>query len=132
MSHPDAWLHATEAVAAPDPVVARRVGWRFIALYASAYTSTCLLFLAPLLVTLALKINTLVGIDQAPNSLSLVTGVGSFLAIFANPFFGKLSDRTSSPLGMRRPWQRCCQTRSRPLSAAWSRDSWASVCRSRR
>jgi MFS family permease len=36
--------------------------------------------------------------------LSLVTGVGSFLAIFANPFFGRLSDRTSSPLGMRRPW----------------------------
>ena len=39
-----------------------------MALYASAYTSTCLLFLAPLLVTLALKINSLVGIDQAPRS----------------------------------------------------------------
>ncbi len=24
--------------------------------------------------------------------------------MFANPFFGKMSDRTSSPLGMRRPW----------------------------
>ena len=56
MSPPDAWLPAAEAVAAPEPVAARRVGWRFIALYASAYTSTCLLFLAPLLVTLALKI----------------------------------------------------------------------------
>jgi len=26
------------------------------------------------------------------------------LAMFANPIFGKLSDRTSSPFGMRRPW----------------------------
>jgi len=51
-----------------------------------------------------LKINSLVGIEQAPNSLALVTGVGSLLAMFANPFFGRLSDRTSSPLGMRRPW----------------------------
>ena len=28
----------------------------------------------------------------------------AFLAIFANPFFGKLSDRTVSRAGMRRPW----------------------------
>jgi MFS family permease len=82
----------------------RRVGWGFITLYALAYLGITLMFLAPVLVTLALKINSLVGIDQAPNSLSLVTGVGSFLSIFANPFFGKLSDRTASPLGMRRPW----------------------------
>jgi MFS family permease len=89
-------------VAEPAPV--RRVGWGFIALYALAYLGITLMFLAPVLVTLALKINSLVGIEQAPKSLSLVTGVGSFLAIFANPFFGKLSDRTASPLGMRRPW----------------------------
>jgi MFS family permease len=66
--------------------------------------STSLVFLAPLLVTLALKVNSLVGIKQAPNSLALVAGVGSLLAMFANPFFGKMSDRTSSRLGMRRPW----------------------------
>ena len=81
-----------------------RVGWGFIALYTLAYMSTSLVFIAPLLVTLALKINSLVGIEQAPNSLALVAGVGSFLAIFCNPLFGRMSDRTSSPLGMRRPW----------------------------
>jgi len=31
-------------------------------------------------------------------------GVGALLAMFANPFFGRLSDRTTSRLGMRRPW----------------------------
>jgi MFS family permease len=76
----------------------------FISLYTLAYMSTSLLFLAPLLVTLALKVNSLVGIEQAPNSLSLVAGTASVLSIFSNPFFGKLSDRTSSQLGMRRPW----------------------------
>ena len=82
----------------------RRVGWGFIALYALALMGTSLLFLAPLLVTLALKINSLVGIEQAPSSLGLVTGIGSLLAMVANPFFGKMSDRTTSTLGMRRPW----------------------------
>ena len=62
------------------------------------------MFLAPLLVSLALKVNSLVGIDQAPKNLALVTGVGSLLAIVSNPFFGRLSDRTTSRLGMRRPW----------------------------
>jgi MFS family permease len=84
--------------------VADRVGWTFISLYTLAYISTSLLFLAPLLVTLALKVNSLVGIEQAPNSLALVTGIGGLLAMVGNPFFGRLSDRTASPLGMRRPW----------------------------
>ncbi len=82
----------------------RRVGWGFITLYALAYMGTILVFLAPLLVSLSLKINSLVGIEQAPNSLALVAGTGALLAMFVNPFFGKMSDRTSSRLGMRRPW----------------------------
>jgi MFS family permease len=36
--------------------------------------------------------------------LAVVTGTSALLAMVGNPFFGKLSDRTSSPLGMRRPW----------------------------
>jgi MFS family permease len=81
-----------------------RVGSGFISLYTLAYISTSLLFLAPLLVTLALKVNSLVGIEQAPTSLALVTGTGALLAMVGNPFFGRLSDRTTSPWGMRRPW----------------------------
>jgi len=93
-------------LASPEvaPVAAHRVGWGFIWLYTLAYISTSLLFLAPLLVTLALKVNSLVGIEQAPRSLALVTGIGALLAMVGNPFFGRLSDRTTSPLGMRRPW----------------------------
>ncbi|MCW2880823.1 MAG: major facilitator superfamily 1 [Sphaerisporangium sp.] len=95
---------AAEAALEPESPMAHRVGWGFISLYTLAYMSTCLVFLAPLLVTLALKVNSLVGIEQAPNSLALVAGIGALLAMFGNPFFGKMSDRTSSKLGMRRPW----------------------------
>ena len=62
------------------------------------------MLIAPLLVTLALKVDAVVGRDQAPNSLALVTGVGALVAMIGNPFFGKLSDRTSGRWGMRRPW----------------------------
>ena len=83
---------------------AHRVGWGFITLYTLAFMSTNLVFLAPLLVTLPLKINALVGIKEAPNSLALVAGIGALVAMLGNPFFGRMSDRTSSRLGMRRPW----------------------------
>jgi MFS family permease len=82
----------------------RAVGWRFVALYAAAYMSTSLVFIAPLLVTLALKVNSLVPDSEAPGQLALVVGVGALVSLFANPFFGRMSDRTTSRLGRRRPW----------------------------
>jgi MFS family permease len=93
-----------EAAVAPGSPAARRVGRGFIARYALAYMSTSLLFVAPLLVTLPLKVNSRVGIKQAPASLALVAGVGALLAMVGNPLFGKMSDRTGSRWGMRRPW----------------------------
>lgn len=93
-----------EAALGPGSPAAHRVGWGFISLYALAYMSTSLLFVAPLLVTLPLKVSSLVGIKQAPGSLALVAGIGALLAMVGNPLFGKMSDRTASRLGMRRPW----------------------------
>ena len=66
--------------------------------------STSLLFIAPLLVTLALKVDSLVGIKLAPDRLAVVAGIGALVAMVGNPLFGKMSDRTASRLGMRRPW----------------------------
>lgn len=76
----------------------------FVTTYALAYMSVALMLIAPLLVTLALKIRSLVGVEQAPQSLALVTGVGGLLALFAGPVFGRMSDRTPARFGMRRPW----------------------------
>jgi MFS family permease len=101
---PDGLPSAAHGVAEPVQPAQRRVGRLFVALYTLAYLGCSLLFLAPLLVSLALKVNSLVGVDRAPNSLSLVAGVGSVVALVGNPLLGRLSDRTTSPLGMRRPW----------------------------
>lgn len=59
----DGSKHRTAAEAVPEPELpaVHRVGWGFISLFTLAYTSTFLLFLAPALVTLALKVNSLVG-----------------------------------------------------------------------
>lgn len=62
------------------------------------------MLIAPLLVTLALKVGDLVGAEEAPGRLALTLAAGSFLALFANPLSGRLSDRTTSRFGMRRPW----------------------------
>src|SRR5690348_3998017 len=70
----------------PESPAAHRVGWGFISLYTLAYISTSLVFIAPLLVTLALKVNSLVGIDRAPDSLALVAGIGALLAMVGNPY----------------------------------------------
>jgi len=95
---------AAEAALEPSSPAAHRVGWGFISLYTLAFMSTNLLFLAPVLVTLALKVDSLVGIERAPASLALVAGIGALVSMVGNPFFGRMSDRTASPLGMRRPW----------------------------
>ena len=97
--------HGTSALSVgAHQVRSRRVSPAFIALYAAAYLATSLVFIAPLLVTLALKINSLVGAERASSSLSLVAATGSLVALVSNPFFGRLSDRTTSRWGMRRPW----------------------------
>jgi MFS family permease len=92
------------AAADLEPSVPPSVGPGFISRYALAYMSTSLVLVAPLLVTLALKVDSLVGKDRAPSRLALVTGVGALVALVSNPVFGRISDRTTSRWGMRRPW----------------------------
>ncbi|MBC3194873.1 MFS transporter [Pseudonocardia sp. C8] len=94
----------SDAPPSSPSAVVRRVGAGFITLYVLAYMGLWLALMAPVMVTLPLKINELVGAAEAPGALGLVTGIGALLALFGNPFFGRLSDRTTSRFGMRRPW----------------------------
>ncbi len=81
----------------------RPVGFGFIAAYTLAYTGVWMALATPAFLSLALKIRQ-VHSEGATGSLSLVLGIGAFIAVVANPFFGRLSDRTTSRFGMRRPW----------------------------
>jgi MFS family permease len=97
----DAQPAESDSRARPEPSEVSRT---FLMLYALSYFGTCLLLIAPLAVTLALKVNHLVGAAAAPRSLAVVVGAGSVVALIGSPLCGRLSDRTSSRLGMRRPW----------------------------
>lgn len=85
------------------PSSQRPIGFGFIAAYTFAYIGVWMALLTPITLTLALKIRQ-VNPEGAVGSLSLVLGVGAFVALVASPFFGRLSDRTTSRFGMRRPW----------------------------
>jgi MFS family permease len=70
---------------------------------ALAYLGLYTALLASALVTVPLRIGE-VDPQGKESSLGLVAGVGSLVAVIANPLFGRLSDRTTSRLGRRRPW----------------------------
>jgi MFS family permease len=92
-----------ERVSEAAPAAVKRVGLGFISAYAAAYFGSWIAVLTPVVVTLALRIQQINPAGKAA-SLSLVLGIGAIFALVANPFFGKLSDRTRSRFGMRRPW----------------------------
>jgi len=92
-----------ERVSAEAPAPTRRVGPVFIAAYAAAYFGTWMALLTPIIVALPLRIAQIDAKGEA-GDLSLILGIGAIFALVANPLFGKLSDRTRSRFGMRRPW----------------------------
>ncbi|MCS5717312.1 MFS transporter [Herbiconiux sp. CPCC 205763] len=63
-----------------------------------------LALIAPTIGGLSVKIQGLVGLEAAPGQLGFVTGIGALFALVVQPLAGRLSDRTTSRFGMRRPW----------------------------
>lgn len=80
-----------------------RVGLGFILAFALAYLGAWMVYLTPPFVAMAVKVQS-IDPEGAASSLALVLGLGGLFAIVAYPVFGKLSDRTTSRFGMRRPW----------------------------
>lgn len=68
-----------------------------------AFLGTWTALLPATSITLALKVNEIDPEGKA-GSLSLVLGVGAFIALVAQNIFGALSDRTTNRFGMRKPW----------------------------
>ena len=93
---------ATAQDPAPPPT-ALPASPAFITAFVAAVLGVAVATLAPLSVTLALRIQQL-DPQNAAASLSLVLGVAAIVALLSGPFFGQLSDRTTSRWGMRRPW----------------------------
>ncbi|WP_336631368.1 MULTISPECIES: MFS transporter [unclassified Microbacterium] len=98
---PEHTQHDLAPVAASAP--ARRVGALFITIYALALLGIWMSIMLPASVTIALRISEL-DPDGKTDSYSIAAGLGTLVALLANPFFGRLSDRTRSRFGRRRPW----------------------------
>ncbi|MFE1774803.1 MFS transporter [Streptomyces sp. NPDC059008] len=81
----------------------RTAGPLLVGLFAAAYCGVYIALVTPVTVTLAVKAQQIAPHDKQA-VLSLALGTGSVLAILGNPLFGRLSDRTTSRFGMRRPW----------------------------
>lgn len=77
----------------------------FIAVLAFAQLSLFVALLGPVMVSMALKVSTLTEDPTARTSMvGSVLGVGALAAVIGNALFGRLSDRTTSRFGRRRPW----------------------------
>lgn len=64
-----------------------------------------LALLTPVMVSMAFKVQHISATPEAATgNLGLIMGVGALFALIANPLAGRLSDRTTSRWGMRRPW----------------------------
>lgn len=77
----------------------------FIAGLSLAQFALFVALLGPVMVSMQLKINTLVS-DPAEQAAMLgrVLPLGALAAVVGNALFGRLSDRTTSRFGRRRPW----------------------------
>ncbi|BEL09087.1 MFS transporter [Actinoplanes sichuanensis] len=76
---------------------------RLIVAMALAQLGAYLTILTPVIVTMSIRVAQIAPDDKAA-ALGTVLSVGAVLALIGNPFFGALSDRTTSRFGRRRPW----------------------------
>jgi MFS family permease len=76
---------------------------RLIAAMALAQLGAYLTILTPVVVTMSIRVAQIAPDDKAA-ALGTVLSVGAVLALVGNPFFGAMSDRTTSRWGRRRPW----------------------------
>lgn len=75
----------------------------FVAAFTVAHFGLWVSLLAPIIITLQLRVQALAP-GREEGVLSLVLAVGAILGLLVNPVVGRLSDRTTSRFGMRRPW----------------------------
>ncbi|MFD4960430.1 MFS transporter [Microbacterium sp. NPDC058389] len=83
---------------------APRVPGTFLAVYALVYVGFWIANQAPLVITLAVRVDALVPEADRAATLGLILGVGAFVGLITNPVAGRLSDRTTAKWGQRRPW----------------------------
>ncbi len=95
---------STSAAAPLMPAPTTPASVRTISTMILARLGLMLALSTPLAAGLTLKLQTLVPEDAVVSTLGLTTSLGAFSALFFDPIFGRISDRTRGRFGRRRPW----------------------------
>ncbi len=104
-------LESSTSVATPTDTTATRdipitapLNTKFVAAFLLAYFGFWITYLTPPIVSMSLRLASVLPEGQRAGALSLVLGVGGIVSVLTNPIVGALSDRTTSRFGMRVPW----------------------------
>lgn len=85
-----------------------RPGIGFFTLYVLAYLGAFIGVMGPSILSLFTRVSELFPAEgngvTSIGALAIASAAGAIAAALANPFIGRLSDRTTSKFGMRRPW----------------------------
>ena len=82
----------------------KEVGPKYVAALVFAQLIFFIALLGPAIIGIAVKVQTIVPDEQKTSATGLVFSVGALFAVIGNVLFGRLSDRTTSRFGRRRPW----------------------------
>src|SRR5690348_15403160 len=103
--HDDAPMQAGGAVTRTGfHVPTQPVGPRFVIPFALAYYGYWIAFLTVPIVGMSVYLSIVLPPDERNGALSLILGIGGIVNLLVNPLVGKLSDYTTSRMGMRKPW----------------------------
>src|SRR3954454_6471251 len=80
------------------------VGPRFVGGLVFAQLVFFIALLGPAIVGIGLKVQSVVPLAQQTSAVGVIAGFGALFAVIGNVLFGRLSDRTTSRFGRRRPW----------------------------
>jgi MFS family permease len=86
----------------PEPT--EPVSPRYVAGLVFAQLIFFVALLGPAIIGIGVKVQQIVPDDQKTSALGTVAGFGALFAVIGNVLFGRLSDRTTSRWGRRRPW----------------------------
>ncbi|WP_433089047.1 MFS transporter [Dactylosporangium sp. CA-052675] len=82
----------------------RPVGRRYVVWLIVAQFVFYVALLGPAIVGIGIKVQQIVPDTEKTSALGTVAGFGALFAVVGNVLFGRLSDRTTSRWGRRRPW----------------------------
>ena len=80
------------------------VSTRYVAGLVFAQLIFFIALLGPAIIGIGIKVQSIVPDAEKTSALGTVAGFGALFAVIGNVLFGRLSDRTTSRLGRRRPW----------------------------